>query len=371
MKILHLADTHIGYTAYNKLDENGHNQREMDIYNAFSQVVDLALKKPPDLILHSGDLFDSVRPSNRAISFVIEQLLRLSDQDIPVVIISGNHSTPRLRETGSVFKVLEHIENVHLAYTGRYEIFEFGNLKVHALPHCVDKQVFESELVKMQPDNKFEHNIAMLHAGVVGLSVFKMNEFNEQLASASNLEKGFDYVALGHYHEHCEVGSNVVYAGSTEHLGFGEVGQPKGFVLLDLEKGRWEFNELSIRTMLDLPTIDCSKLSSGEIESAVRHNLDSQDIEKAMVRQRIEGINRRDYNLLNVASIRKLASPTLHFELRAKIEDAEHRVSSTEVRFESLEKEWMTFISKMPLEDVDRNKVESIGLEYLGSGGDE
>ena len=105
MKVLHLADTHIGYSAYNKLDKNGMNQREVDVYNSFSQVVDYALENKVDLVLHSGDLFDTVRPSNRAISFAVGQLLRLSKAGIPTVIISGNHETPRLRETGSVFKV--------------------------------------------------------------------------------------------------------------------------------------------------------------------------------------------------------------------------------------------------------------------------
>ena len=369
MRILHLADTHIGYTAYNRLDENGHNQREMDVFNAFEQVIDRALKNKTDIILHSGDLFDSVRPSNRAISFVIDQLLRLSDAGIPMVIISGNHSTPRLRETGSVFKVLEHIENVQLAYTGRYETFEFGGLKVHALPHCVDKEVFEAELKTMKPDSKFEFNVAMLHAGVVGLSVFKMNEFNEQLASTSQLEKGFDYVALGHYHEFCEVTDSAVYAGSTERLGFGEVGQPKGFITLDLESGKRNFREINTRAMLDLPRLDCSDLSAENMDRAIRKNLNAVDLDGAIVRQVLSDVNRREHNLLNVAGIRKLASEALHFELRASVKDARQRVSSANVMFDSMEKEFVAYLAKVPLEGADRKAVEARGLEYLDSGG--
>ncbi|RLF47403.1 MAG: exonuclease SbcCD subunit D, partial [Thermoplasmata archaeon] len=66
MKILHVADTHIGYSAYHKVNESGLNQREVDVYNAFEQFVDYAVEKKPDLIVHSGDLFDTVRPTNRA-----------------------------------------------------------------------------------------------------------------------------------------------------------------------------------------------------------------------------------------------------------------------------------------------------------------
>lgn len=371
MRVLHLADTHIGYSAYNKLDENGYNRREMDVYSAFGQVIDFALKEKPDLVMHAGDLFDTVRPSNRAISFVIEQLLRLSDAGIPCVIISGNHSTPRLRETGSVFKVFEHIENVKLAYTGKYQTFDFGDLKIHALPHCVDKEVFDAELKKMKPDKMTKHNIAMLHAGVVGLSVFKMNEFNEQLATTKSLEKGFDYVALGHYHEHVPVTDSAVYAGSIERFGFGEASQPKGFVWLDLEKGKWEFKKLNIRKMLDLRSIDCKKRSAEEIAGAVRDNLDRAKMDGAIVRQKLENVSRQEYNLLDVARIRKWASGALHFELRTAMKDSEHKVATSGATFDSLEKEFVGYLAKVSLEGLDRKEIRARGLEYLKAAGGE
>ena len=91
MKILHIADTHLGYSAYRKETEEGINQREVDVYDAFKQFVDYAVKSKPDLIIHAGDLFDSVRPNNRAITFAIQQILRLSKQGIPSVLIAGNH----------------------------------------------------------------------------------------------------------------------------------------------------------------------------------------------------------------------------------------------------------------------------------------
>lgn len=372
MKILHMADTHIGYSAYNKLDENGYNQREMDVYQAFEQVVDFALKNTPDLILHAGDLFDSVRPSNRAISFVLEQLLKLSEAGIPTVLISGNHSTPRLRETGSVFKVFEHIENVNLAYSGRYQAFDFGGLRVHALPHCVDKEVFDSEMKKMKPDKKSEYDLAMLHAGIVGLSVFKMNEFNEQLASTNQLSKGFDYVALGHYHEHVKVSDNAVYAGSTERFGFGEVGQAKGFVWFDLERDEWKFHKLKVRKMLDLRTIDCKRLASDDIANAVRNNLEKAKIDGAMVRQNVVNISRQDYNLLDLTRIRKWASGSLSFELRFSMKDQEHKVASMTATFDTLEKEFVSYLAKVSLEGLDRKALRAKGLEYLKmTGGEE
>ena len=113
MKIFHISDTHIGYSAYRKATPDGINQREYDTYNAFKQFVNYALDIKPDLIIHSGDLFDSVRPNNRAITFAIKQLIRISKAKIPFVVIAGNHEHPKLKETGHIFSVFDHIENIY------------------------------------------------------------------------------------------------------------------------------------------------------------------------------------------------------------------------------------------------------------------
>ena len=89
MKILHVSDTHLGYSAYKKISDQGINQRELDNYNSFKQFINYAIKTKPDIIIHSGDLFDSVRPNNRAITFSINQMLRLLKSKIPFIVISG------------------------------------------------------------------------------------------------------------------------------------------------------------------------------------------------------------------------------------------------------------------------------------------
>ncbi|MCX6671032.1 MAG: hypothetical protein NTX92_03845, partial [Euryarchaeota archaeon] len=50
MRILHLADTHLGYSAYRKVTEQGVNQREMDVYDAFTRCIDYAIKTKPDFV---------------------------------------------------------------------------------------------------------------------------------------------------------------------------------------------------------------------------------------------------------------------------------------------------------------------------------
>jgi len=75
MKIVHFSDTHLGYSDYGRFDsESGINKRENDVYDVFKEIVDYIIKTKPDLVIHAGDLFDSIRPSNRAISVALEQI---------------------------------------------------------------------------------------------------------------------------------------------------------------------------------------------------------------------------------------------------------------------------------------------------------
>jgi DNA repair exonuclease SbcCD nuclease subunit len=109
MKIVHLADTHLGYRAFSgKLDSDRRlNQRECDVYDRWHEATKKAIELAPDIVIHAGDLFDSSRPAPRAIAEALDGFARLRKADIPVVVIAGNHETPRFRSGGSVFEILE------------------------------------------------------------------------------------------------------------------------------------------------------------------------------------------------------------------------------------------------------------------------
>ena len=196
MKFLHIADTHLGYSAYRKATPDGINQRETDTYAAFKQFIDYSVKSKPDLIIHAGDLFDSVRPNNRAITFAIDQILRVSKDKIPFVIIAGNHEHPKLKETGHIFSIFDHIENVHPIYKAKYETLSFDikkeKITIHAVPQCELKNKFEDEIKKVKPDKSSNYNIFVSHGAVSGIRIFSMNEFNEIIINPNDLSKDFD-----------------------------------------------------------------------------------------------------------------------------------------------------------------------------------
>ena len=324
IRIYHLADTHLGYSAYRKVDSDGVNQREKDIYNAFVRAIDHIVETKPDLVLHAGDLFDTVRPTNRAISVAMEQLIRLSKEKIPTVIVAGNHETPKLRETGHVFKLFDHLDYIYPVYNDKKETFQFNiegkKVSVHAVPHCRDKEEFTKALKDAMPDASSDYNILVTHGAVQAIQIFKMNEFNEYIIPFSMISKGFDYVALGHYHKHVKIRENVVYSGSTERLSFTEAGDEKGLVEIELGSFIFQrFHSIPTRRMIDLEPIDCKGLTNREIVEEIKNAVKNRDIKDAIVRLSLINIDSSTYRSLDAKSIKSVFSDALHFEIKHSI----------------------------------------------------
>jgi len=369
-RIYHLADTHIGYSAYRKIDEaTGLNQREVDTYEAFKQFVDYALKEKPDVILHAGDLFDSVRPTNRAISFVLSQIIRLSEAAIPFVVISGNHETPRLKETGSVLSLFEHIPHVHLVYENKYELVEIDDLKVHAVPHCDD---IESEKKKIRPCDNNGFNIALLHASVLGAGLptptFMMHDFNEQVVNIDDLTN-FDYIALGHFHRCTKVREDAYYAGSTERFSFNEVDGKKGFLEVRVRQdGGKEVisHELRTREMVDLEPIVCSRLDEHEIKNAIKHRILECNPTNKVVRLKVLDIPMHVYHSLDFDDMKRLTKSAVHFEIKYEFIRDNELLSAEHPAFRSLHTEFDHFIRKYTIgAQINKTKLKELGLKYM------
>ena len=148
MKLIHFSDTHLGFSDLDVVNADGINQREVDFYKAFSDVVDTIIEKKPDFAIHTGDLFHRASPSNRAISFAIKELKKLEKENIPFIMIAGNHSTPRTTSSSPILEVFSVLDNVHAVYKQRYELIEFDKILFHAIPHINDEAIMIEELKK-------------------------------------------------------------------------------------------------------------------------------------------------------------------------------------------------------------------------------
>jgi DNA repair protein SbcD/Mre11 len=84
MRILHTSDWHVGKVL------KGRNRHEEHI-KVLAQVVEVARREKPDLVIVAGDLYDSAAPSSEATRVVTRALSALRQTGARVVAIGGNH----------------------------------------------------------------------------------------------------------------------------------------------------------------------------------------------------------------------------------------------------------------------------------------
>ena len=368
MKVLHIADTHLGYTAYRKVTTDGINQREQDTYLAFQQIIDYAIKQKPDVVLHAGDLFDSVRPTNRAISVALNQILRLSKNNIPFVIVDGNHERPKLAETGHIFNIFNHIEHVYPVYENKYESIMIENDKeilcIHAVPQCSSKEAFEKLIQTVKPNPDAHYNILLAHGSVKGIKELSMNEFNEVYIPPTVLKDKYSYIALGHYHTFTEVQKNVVYAGSPERFTFTDARQEKGFVEIHLEKTiTHQFHPLCIRAMIDAPSVQCKGKTVADIMTEIKKTIHALEPDTKIIRITLQEIPPAVYRGLDFQEIKTWCKQSIHFELKPQMKESLFNSAHQSTKIGALLQEFDAFLTTQKIKE--EHTIKSLGHHYL------
>lgn len=360
MRLIHFSDTHLGHQQYPRTadqgPEKGLNQREVDGYAAFRKVVDAAIADPPDCVIHAGDLFDGVRPSNRALAVALEGFLALSRAGIPVVVIAGNHEHPKMRETGSSFRLFDHLPGVHAVYKGQAERIHIKEgLTVHAVPQCADQDALREQVASI--DAADGHNLLVLHGSVQDLPAFRHAEFNELSLDPAWFDERFDYVALGHYHGVTEVTPTAWYCGAPERVSMAESGEEKGFLDVELDgvRPRVRFVPLEGRVYADLNPIDADGLDEEAVIEAAVAALEPVP-DGAVVRLRIDDLSATLRGLIDVKAVRSAARRFLHLDLRLGWNDVDHRTQGG-AELGSVVEEFDAFAAGQPLEGVDRDLV--------------
>ncbi len=298
LRIAHISDTHLGYRALGKTDPvTGRNQRSIDVEQAFARAIDDILERDVDLVIHSGDLFNQTRPPYAAISAAMRQFQRLETAGIPAVVIGGNHDTPRLRSSGSVFSLM-HLVAPRIDFVGGYEtkIIPFPELDVTitAIPH--------GRLTEPIPPAAFPNpatrNVLVTHGFVPGMEPMSHKEPGEEEVDETLLPPDFDYIALGHYHIRSQPRENAWYAGSTERFGFGDESVKPGYLMIELgERGtepRIETIATKARPMLRwrLPDAETDGKDAVQIASSILEWLQEENQPDAMAMAVVFGVPR-------------------------------------------------------------------------------
>lgn len=264
MKVLHTSDWHLGKPTW------GYT-RAPDHEAVLAEIIEIAARERPDLILNTGDLFDQQRPPVQAMRLATDALQELSTI-APVAVICGNHdSAPLLYWLHGLMRHSERIDlvadpdAVRDGVVLRYPVGD-GRLHLAALPFITANRIvnvlddpaarrktyaefiaqLQQQLLKeMYHDFDPRQDVSVFAAHqYIGGSVPSRTENPTHTCDFYTTDPDqipqVNYAAYGHIHRPQDLpGDRVVgaYAGSPIQLDLGEVGEDKSIVLAHLYPG--------------------------------------------------------------------------------------------------------------------------------------
>jgi DNA repair protein SbcD/Mre11 len=224
MKIIHLADLHIG-TQFINMPDNIKEELGTKLRNVFRNIIEYAKSNGIDTILMSGDVFDkNAVPLGDKKYFY--DLIRINPS-IDFYYIKGNHDRAS--------KYSEEIENLH-SFEGVQSYIK-GETRIIGYELGEDNSV----LYDYHPFTTDKYNILMLHGDIANA------RDKDYIDLKRLLGKNIDYFALGHIHK-TEEGfageGKYAYPGCAMGRGFDETGK-KGFLVLDTTNNSTAFVSVS------------------------------------------------------------------------------------------------------------------------------
>ncbi len=382
MRLVHLADLHLGFRQYQRLTPSGINQREADVAGTVQRAVAQIISLSPDVIVVGGDVFHSVRPSNPAILHAYRAFMALRDQlpDAQIIMVAGNHDAPRTTETGCILRLFREI-GVHVA-DAKAELFTFPSksLAVLAVPDVpgIDRP-------PLTPPEGFQHTVLLMHGEIAGMlpaHAAPPDRAAIEIPAADLHADAWSYVALGHYHVYREVAPRAYYSGSLDYTSsnpWGELreeresGVPgKGFIEHDLATGAHRFHPVApSRPLLDLEPIDASGMGATDLDAALRARVDTANggIDDRVVRATVRNVPRHVVRELDHAALREYRRRAMHFHLdtrrpeplvRRRSGEASpgRRATLPEILAERLQERTLPA-------GMDRDALKTLGLRYL------
>ena len=291
MKILHLADLHIGKIIYEQ------SLLEDQEY-MLKQIEKIIEKEKIEAVLISGDIYDRSIPPADAVE-VLDKFLNnlIKILKVKVFIISGNHDSKERLNFGS--KIFENDGlYIQTTYNGRIRKVELDEkINIYMLPFIKPievKQYFENEKIETYNDaikhiieneklDKTKINILMAHQFVTSGTTNPETCESETInvggldnVDVSNFSE-FDYVALGHIHGPQKIGEEKIrYSGTMLKYSFSEVNHHKSVVIIEIKNGKVDFKLEPLIPLRDM------RKRQGPIEELVK-------------KENYEGTNQQDY----------------------------------------------------------------------------
>lgn len=266
MRILHTSDWHIGRTF--------HKTSTLEpLQSVFEAMVGLVEAHKVDVVLASGDIFDTSTPSADAVKMLDSVLLQIAGAGARVVMTSGNHDSPARLGAKAVFA---HKSGIHVLTDSNSVADpisipdEHGDVHFYGIPFIepgMQRAVWaDAESMRSQKDalgyvmgkinGKIKQNrnrsVVLAHTFVAGAEGESCDSERDIVGGVDKVPVSyfseFTYAALGHIHGRSTLAENIRYSGAPLHYSFSEANKPRGGWLVELDA-----NGLSSVEWLDFP----------------------------------------------------------------------------------------------------------------------
>lgn len=259
MKIMHLADFHLD-SAFSGFDKVEADLRRAELRECFVRAMKIAKENGVELVLISGDLFDTpfCTSATRRVVFGA-----IKDAACPVVIAPGNHDYYNKNGTYADKNLPENAFVFTSSELGR---FDFDDLGVSVLGYAFSSDRYEENpLINEVPLSTENINILCAHTEI-GVNFSKYAPMSAQAIS----KHGFVYAALGHVHIKGEPlsisGSVIAYSGFPQGRSFDELGEGGAYIVeIDRETKAVSLERIVLSTMTyEIERVDITSLSNDE-----------------------------------------------------------------------------------------------------------
>jgi exonuclease SbcD len=381
MRILHFADLHLGIETYGTVDSStGLSTRLLDVLHCLDELVEYAIDNHIDLVLFCGDAYKSRDPSQTHQRELARRIRRLSEANIPVFLLVGNHDLPNAVGRATAVDIYHTLAVEHVYVGNKPGVYRIstnkGVIQIAALPWLRRSALLSREEMKnlsidrvneklqeILTEKVFEA-VAEIDAELPAILAAHISVSNAKSGSETSMLMGrdpllllsnisqpvFDYVALGHIHKGQVLNESppVVYAGSLERFDFGDEGQEKGFyeVTIDSQSGEksvsYKFHPVNARQFLTIKAdIDSNEPdpTAALVKSIEQHQ---NDIQGAIVRIKVS-VPKQLEGIVRDAEIYKMFEEAYYVVVNKEIKQDEKRdnrlfVSEELKPFEALSK---------------------------------
>jgi exonuclease SbcD len=361
MLILHTSDTHLGCAQFN------YREREQDVYEAFSEIIEIAVRDRVDAVVHAGDIFHTPRPSGTPLVKLAEAIKILGDKDIKFYFTLGEHDISRITGTPSPYI----FHKLGLArYVGSGEPVLHGSLMIIGF-HKVRRWEID-ELIK---NFKQADILARRHNGkriiVIHQGLLEFHKWAGEMTS-NDLPPHFDYYAMGHLHDNIEkrferLGGPVCYPGSIDPTpGEGVKEFKKGFYIVDLSGNEAKQEWIEIKSSRKQYSFETKYSEIKESVEEIIEEIKSKSlVKKPVVSLKVKGADIDNARVILYLS--KLLNYSLHYTWEA-IDEAKTNETVYSEKPEDIRQEMFNLAAKvLKNEDLASYAVKEL-LPFLEKG---